>query len=83
MFPLFMLGSCKWDVTSYFIRHSESMHVKSSRCSLQQSEAEPARERNSEVLCSQITATTSGNDRSANLNNTAPSQGQTAAFGEK
>jgi len=39
MFQLFMLGNCKWDVTSYFIRHNESTYVRSSRCSFQQSKA--------------------------------------------
>lgn len=58
MFQLFMLGNCKWDVTSYFIHHNESTYVKSSRCSLQQTEAVCTRENNSVVLCSQITVTT-------------------------
>lgn len=49
IFQLFMLGNCKWDVTSYFIRHNESTYVKSSRCSLQQSEAVCAGENNSVV----------------------------------
>lgn len=81
MFKLFMLGNCKWDVTSYFISHNESTYVKSSRCSLQQSEAAHNGENNSVVLSSEITVTAQGNDRGTNLSNMVLCQGQIAELG--
>lgn len=78
---MFMLGSCKWDVTSYFISHNESMYVKSSRCSLQQSEAAHSGENNSVVLSSEITATAQGNDRGTNLSTIVLCQVQKAELG--
>lgn len=78
---MFMLGNCKWDVTSYFISHNESMYVKSSRCSLQQSEAAHSGENNSVVLSSEITATAQGNDRGTNLSTIVLCQVQKAELG--